>query len=147
MPPPRAFEVPHGQRQVLTAWLDKCVRNGWVRGQMSPVNSPVFRVPKADGSWRVVCDFRGTNPVSKNFYQGNTESTTRLVGRSAEAKILSSAAAQDGFYQLPLKVADQCLTAFTVDRKQHVFLVAPQGSKNTPPKFQAQHSAAARPAG
>ena len=137
LPPPRAFEVPHRQRHVLTAWLDKCVRNGWVREQMSPVNSPVFCVPKADGSWRVVCDFRGTNSVSKNFYQSNIESTTRLVERLAEAKILSSADAQDGFYQLPLKAADQYLTAFTVDRKQYVFLVAPQGLKNTPLKFQA----------
>ena len=136
LPPPRAFEVPHRQRRVLTDWLDKCVRNGWVREQMSPVNSPVFCVPKANGAWRVVCDFRGPNSVSKNFYQSNIESTTRLVERLAEAKILSNCDAADGFYQLPLRPDCQYLTAFTVDRKQYVFLVAPQGLKNTPLKFQ-----------
>ena len=144
LPPPRAFDVPHRQRQVLTDWLDKCVRNGWVREQMSPVNSPVFCVPKANGAWRVVCDFRGTNSVSKNFYQSNIESTTRLVERLAEAKILSNCDAADGFYQLPLKKEDQHLTAFTVDRKQYVFLVAPQGLKNTPLKFQALVNAVLR---
>ena len=136
LPPPRNFEVPMRQQQVLTDWLDNCVHSGWVREQRSPVNSPVFCVPKANGGWRIVCDFRGTNSVSQNFYQSNIESTTRLVERLAEAKILSKGDAQDGFYQLPLKKEDQYLTAFTVNRRQYVFTVLPQGLKNGPIKFQ-----------
>ena len=136
LPSPRTFEVAKRQQQVLTDWLDKCVSSGWVREQRSPVNSPVFCVPKANGGWRIVCDFRGTNSVSQSFYQSNIESTTRLVERLAEAKLLSKFDAQDGFYQLPLKKEDQYLTAFTVNRRQYVFNVLPQGLKNGPIKFQ-----------
>ena len=137
LPAPRAFNVPHRQQQILTAWLEKCLRNGWVAETMSSMNSPVFCVPKPSGGWRIVVDMRQLNLISESFHQSNIESTVQMVERLTDAKILTGLDAQDGVFQLPLKVSDQYLTAFTANQKQYKFLVAPQGLKNTPLVFQS----------
>ena len=136
LPPPRNFGVPRRQQNVLTAWLAKCVQNGWVAEGYSPVNSPVFCVPKKDGSWRVVVDLRQINLISKSFTQSSIESIDRIVEKLTDAVLLSNLDAADGFYQVPLLPKDSYLTAFTVDSRQYRFLVAPQGLKNTPLVFQ-----------
>ncbi len=61
-----AYRLPHSQRQVVDEQVRDMLDQGVIQHSRSPWNSPLFLVPKKDGSFRPVIDFRKVNEVTED---------------------------------------------------------------------------------
>lgn len=59
-----SYRLPHSQRQVAQNLVENMLHEGIIQDSCSPWNSPLFLVPKKDGSYRAVIDFRKVNSVT-----------------------------------------------------------------------------------
>jgi hypothetical protein len=137
LPKPRHYDIPHHQQLALDEWLTKAKSRGWIEQCESPVNIPIFLVPKT-GGWRTVLDFRRINNITQNVHQADIPRAQRLLEKLQPANLLSKMDLHDGFYQLALEPSARYLTAFTVRGAQYHFLVSPQGLMNVPLYFQRE---------
>ena len=53
-----AYKLPHAQREAMDKCIDEMFSRGVIKPSVSPWNSPLLLVPKKDGTWRPVIDFR-----------------------------------------------------------------------------------------
>ncbi len=58
-----AYWLPHSQRQIFDEHIHDLKAQGVIQNSFSPWNSPIFLVPKKDGSFRPVIDFHRVNEV------------------------------------------------------------------------------------
>ncbi len=56
--------LPHSQKQVAQQKVDELLKEGVIEESHSPWNSPLFLVPKKDGSYRPVIDFHKINALT-----------------------------------------------------------------------------------
>ncbi len=61
-----AYRLPHSQRQIVDEQVIDMLHQGVIQHSRSPCNSPLFLVPKKDGSFRPVIDFRKVNEVTED---------------------------------------------------------------------------------
>ncbi len=61
-----AYRLPHSQRQVVNEQIDDMLQQGVIQPSKSPWNSPLFLVPKKDGQFRPVINFRKVNEVTED---------------------------------------------------------------------------------
>ncbi len=61
-----AYHLPHSQRQILDEQIKDMLEQGVIQHSASPWNSPLFLVPKKDGQYRPVIDFRRVNQVTED---------------------------------------------------------------------------------
>ena len=61
-----AYRLPHKQREVVNQAVEEMLEEGVIQHSRSPWNSPLFLVPKKDGTFRPVIDFRRVNEVTEN---------------------------------------------------------------------------------
>ena len=91
--------------------------NNWLKlGVVSPsnskFNSPIFCVPKKDGTFRPVLDFRAKSYVDK-YSQREVQDCIDEIGRQGST-VFSSLDLTSGFWQLPLAKESRHRTAFTI---------------------------------
>ncbi len=60
-----AYRLPHSQRHVVDEQVKDMLDQGVIQNSRSPWNSLLFLVPKKDGSFRPVIDFRKVNEVTE----------------------------------------------------------------------------------
>ncbi len=60
---PSLYIPPHSQRQIAHNLIQEMFDEGIIQESHSPWNSSLFMVPKMDGSYRAVVDFRPVNAV------------------------------------------------------------------------------------
>ncbi len=58
-----SYRLPQSQRQVVQQKVDELLQEGVIQESHSPWNSPIFLVPKKDGSYRPFIDFRMVNAL------------------------------------------------------------------------------------
>ena len=61
-----AYRLPHSQRQVVEEQIKEMLEQGVIENFRSPWNSPLFLVPKKNGQFRPVIDFRRVNEVTED---------------------------------------------------------------------------------
>ena len=126
---------PHQQealRELLTEYVDAgkmdiCAGSSW--------GAPVLLVPKKDGGWRVVFDYRLLNAATiKDRYPlpRIDDHLQNLQG----SHLFSSVDALDGFHQLPMDPKDIDKTAVVTPFGSYVWRVMPMGLANAPAAFQ-----------
>ena len=119
-------------RELLTEYVDAgkmdvCAGSSW--------GAPVLLIPKKDGGWRVVFDYRMLNAATiKDRYPlpRIDDHLQNLRGSS----IFSSVDALDGFHQLPMNGKDVDKTAVVTPFGSYVWRVMPMGLANAPAMFQ-----------
>ncbi len=59
-----SYRLPHSHRQVVQQKVDEFQQEGVIQESQSPWNSPLFLVPKQDGSYHPVIDFCKVNALT-----------------------------------------------------------------------------------
>jgi hypothetical protein len=123
------------ESQALKKWIDEELATGKIRRSESEAGALVMFVKKADGSLRLVVDYRRLNEVTKkNVYplprQDNL--TAQLQG----AKIFTKLDLCWGYNNVRIKEGDEYKTAFRTKYGLFETLAMPFGLTNAPAAFQ-----------
>ena len=111
----KQYRLAERDRSVLISHLRNWLKLGVVSPCRSKYNSPIFTVPKRDGTLRPVLDFRALNEKSHidKYSQLEVNECIDSLGRS-ESKVFSSIDLTCGFWQVPLEEGSRQYTAFTL---------------------------------
>ena len=119
-------------RELLTEYVDAgkmdiCAGSSW--------GAPVLLIPKKDGGWRVVFDYRILNAatIKDRYPLPRIDDHLQNLGQSC---IFSSVDALDGFHQIPMDHSDIDKTAVVTPFGSYVWKVMPMGLANAPAMFQ-----------
>ncbi len=101
----------------------------------SPYNSPAMCVPKKDGSWRPVIDYRNINEITikENW---NMTRADEAYDALSKAKYMSVVDCTSGYWQIPLHENSRKYTAFTTSIGRWQYTSLPMGITNAAPTFQ-----------
>jgi len=102
----KQFRIPEAHQQSLNDQIDEWVKMGIIEPCFSRFNSPIFIVPKKDGTFRFVLDYRALNENSLDD-RYNMKDVGECIGEIGRAgsTIFSTMDLTSGFWQLPLEKA------------------------------------------
>lgn len=130
-PYPSSFKI----AQELKKMTDEMLTHGLIRQSISPWASPVVMVKKPDGSYRLCCDWRGLNAVTKK------DSTPLpriddIFQRLHGAQYFTKIDLTSGFWQIEMDEQSREKTAFTTPHGLFEMNVMGMGLCNAPGTFQ-----------
>ncbi|CCO37425.1 Retrotransposable element Tf2 155 kDa protein type 1 [Rhizoctonia solani AG-1 IB] len=129
------YGMTDAESQALKEHLDTEVTTGKIRPSKSPAGAPVMFVKKADGSLRLVVDYRKLNEVTiKDVYPLPRQDD--LMAKLRDAKIFTKLDLQWGYNNVRIKEGDEWKTAFKTKYRLFEYLVMPFGLTNAPAAFQ-----------
>ncbi len=112
------------------------LEEGVIQESRSPWNSPLFLVPKKDGTLRPVIDFRHASAVTLDEHYLSTVLNDLLMSLGRENSIFSSLDLPSGYWQMELEPASQEITAFSTPSGCCQWPRMSFGSKSAPLTFQ-----------
>jgi len=126
---------PHQQkalRELLAQYVDAgkmdiCAGSSW--------GAPVLLIPKKDGGWRVVFDYRLLNAATVKDRYPLPRIDDHLQNLQG-SHLFSSVDALDGFHQLTMDPHDIDKTATVTSFGSYIWCVMPMGLANAPAAFQ-----------
>ena len=129
-----AYRIPHALKSVVDESVDKMLKDKIITPSDSPYNFPIILVPKKDGNWRLVVDFRKLNDVTipDRF---PTHDMRTLLSSLGGNKYFSTLDLLNGFLQIPLDSESIPLTAFSTDKGHYAYTRMPFGLKSSPITF------------
>jgi transposase InsO family protein len=134
-PGKRAYiRLPPDKQRELRRQIDEMIRFGWVQHSNSPYSAPTFLVPKPDGGWRMVVDYRALNDCTKKDAYPLPHAGDMFENLRGST-IFSKLDLRSGFYQIPLRKGDEPLTAFATVDGLFEYKVVPMGLCNAPATF------------
>ncbi len=129
------FPVPYKMREHMEKMVKGFEDQGIIEKSKSPFNSPTFLVPKKDGGYRLVVDFRRLNQfVVTDLFP--LPRISQIIESLGKAKYFSVIDLLWGFYNLELDPRDKEKTAFSTFEGHYQFVRMPMGFKNSPSVFQ-----------
>jgi hypothetical protein len=127
---------PPGHAKLLKDAVKDLMDRGLVKKGWSPWLAPMMVVPKPDGGWRTVIDYRGLNSqtLPDSYPMPLIE---EIINRLQGAKVFSKMDLVEGFWHLLLEEESKKYCAFGI-RGEGVFIPErmPMGIKNGPANFQ-----------
>ena len=130
------YKFSEPELQALREWLDRYEANGRIEKSKSAYGAPVILVKKADGTFRVCCDFRALNKVTvKNRYP--LPLIGELQERLNKAVIFSKLDLKNGYHLIRMANGHEEKTAFRTRYGLYQWKVMPEGLCNAPATFQA----------
>ncbi len=121
--------------ELLKAYIENNLANGFIRPSKSPVRAPILFDKKLDGSLRLCVDYRGLNNLTiKNRYllPLDKESLDRLDW----ARLFTQLDLTNAYHQMRIREGDEWKTAFRTRYSPFEYQVMPFGLTNTPAIFQ-----------
>nr|BCT98207.1 pol protein [Bovine foamy virus] len=134
--PQKQYHINPRAKADIQIVIDDLLRQGVLRQQNSEMNTPVYPVPKADGRWRMVLDYREVNKVTPLVATQNCHSAS-ILNTLYRGPYKSTLDLANGFWAHPIKPEDYWITAFTWGGKTYCWTVLPQGFLNSPALFTA----------
>ena len=130
---------PYRMAPAMRAELERAVQEGLKSGRITPSTSefgaPVLFVPKPDGSWRMVIDYRALNKITvRNKYP--LPRIDDILDGLAQSRVFSSLDLTEGYHQIRLTPEDCPKTAFRTAVGLYEYKVLPMGLCNAPATFQ-----------
>ncbi|KAH0814473.1 hypothetical protein GEV33_008319 [Tenebrio molitor] len=133
----RNYRVSPYIQRLIDQEVDEMLKLGVIERAKSEWNSPYLMVPKKDGSYRFVIDFRGVNARSKRVYYP-LPNVSHILDSLGNVKYLSSLDIRSAYWEIPLDEESRPLTAFSVTgRGQFQFKRMPFGLHSADGTFQA----------
>lgn len=133
------YRLPHSQRGELRRQVENLLAQGIIRPSRSHYNNPNLLVPKKNGGWRMVTDFRRLNNklVKDKYPIPRFDDIFDNMGGSTETgqTYFSTFDLTKGFYQIALE-EDSCkYTAFSTDFGFFEYVRMPFGIAMAPNSF------------
>ena len=119
-------------REMITDLLDK----GLVTPSTSPYGAPLLFIPKKKGGYRVCCDWRELNAITKTI-QFPIPRIDETLDQLSGAQFFSTIDLNSGYFQVKLHPEECERTAFSTPYGHYEFKVLGQGLKNAPAIFQS----------
>ncbi len=130
------FPLSQKEKEIMEKEAQKQYRSGVIEPTTSMAyNSPVMVVPKKDGSWRPVIDFRNINKATIRE-QWALPRSEEVLSMLANTKVLSVIDATSGYWQIPLNENSKDKIAFRTMSGRWRYKTLPMGIKNAAPTFQ-----------
>lgn len=138
------YRLAEPQRVVLEATLKDLLAKGHIAPSKSPYSAPLIFAKKADGTLRLVVDYRGLNAITvRNRFP--TPLVGDILDRMQCGRYFSKMDLRSGFHQVRLYPPDAHKTAFTTRQGLFEWKVLPFGLCNAPATFQSMMEEALRP--
>ena len=129
-----AYRIPHSRRTAVNECVQNMLDEGIIAPSSSPWNFPIIMVPKSDGSWRLVVDFRRLNELTVPDRYPCTHMGD-LLSSLGSNKYFTSLDLMQGFLQVPLHDESKELTAFSTERGHFHYTRMPYGLRSSPITF------------
>jgi len=115
------------EMSILREEISKLLRNGLIGPSKSSWSFPVILVPKKNGKWRMVVDYRKLNDITiKDAYPlPYIEEILFSIGN--KVKYLTTLDLFSGFHQIPMKKENREKTCFTTMYGNYNYKVMPFG--------------------
>ncbi len=108
-----AYKLPHIQRRLVEELIKDMLDQGIIQESNSPRNSPIFLVPKKDGTLRPVIDFWRVNEITVDDHYPLPVLRDLLMCLRRGNKVFSSLDLLSGYWQLPMVQESRKVTAFS----------------------------------
>ena len=144
LPKPRGMRLSHAMMQELQRQISRLLELGLIRPSKSPLGAGVFFVKKADGTFRLVCDWRGLNAITVKDATcvPHADDLFDELGASRVFTVLDQ---WSGFNQVLMKESDVWKTAMKTPLGNFEWLVMGFGLTNAPATFQRLMTTVLRP--
>ena len=132
----RFYRTSPEKRAEIDRQVEENLELGLVEPSTSEWRSPVVLVKKADGGWRLCCDYRKLNAVTRpqSFPLPRLEDVWDAIGEK-KATIFSTLDFSNSFHQLGMDPQSAHKTAFLTQNGQFQWNVLPYGLVNSPVTF------------
>nr|BBD82009.1 Pol [Equine foamy virus] len=134
--PQKQYRINPKAKADIQIVINDLLKQGVLKQQTSPMNTPVYPVPKPDGRWRMVLDYRAVNKVTPAIATQNCHSAS-LLNTLYRGQYKTTLDLANGFWAHPIQESDQWITSFTWNGKSYVWTTLPQGFLNSPALFTA----------
>ena len=129
-----AYKLAYSQLECIEDEVRNMLQDGIIEESKSPWSFPLIVVPKADGSYRVVVDFRRLNKETQTDPYP-VPNMRDLISKIGQKKVFSTLDLLSGFLQVPLDESSREKTAFTTQSGHYQFRRMPFGLKSSPITF------------
>ena len=131
----QSYRTPYAYRADMKKILEANVQKGILERHSSPWNSPTLLVRKANGSLRLVVDFRKVNANMKSDSYPLPR-IPDLLTNLKNSRYFTSFDCTSGFHQIPLDDDSKDILTIGNEFGQFRYNVMPMGFKNSPAHFQ-----------
>ena len=131
-----AYRLPHSQRGAVEEQVESMLAQGVIQPSISPWNSPLFLVPKKDGTVRPVVDYRRVNTATVDDHFPLPVLKDLLMSLGGGNAVYTSLDLLSGYWQVPMASASREITAFSTPNGHYEFCRMPFGLKSAPITFQ-----------
>ena len=134
----KQFRIPDTHEQEILNHLEEWKKQNVIEECSSPYNTPIFCVPKKDGTLRIVQDLREINKASfdDKFAIKDVQECVDIIGKS-QSRVFSTLDMASGFWQQNLDINSRDYTAFTIPllNTQFRWARSTMGLKGCPSSF------------
>ncbi len=122
--PQRQYRINSAAEAEIGETIKELTDQGVIRrlgkNEQALTNAPIQAVPKQNGTWRLVTNFKASNKVTvpDTRYLINCSETSGDIGRDKEW--LSKLDLANGYWSIPLALYSQKKTAFTYKGEQYI---------------------------
>ncbi len=116
--------------------VDELLQEGVIQESHTQWNLPLFLVPKKDGSYRPINDFRKANALTIPDHYPLPVLSELLPSIGKDNILFTSLDLLSGFWQIPLDKEFREITAFCTPAGHYGWLRLPMGLRNAPLTFQ-----------
>eukprot|EP00117_Sycon_ciliatum_P024461 scpid89560/ scgid20521/ Retrovirus-related Pol polyprotein from transposon 17.6; Protease; Reverse transcriptase; Endonuclease len=144
-PPSRAaYRLPKPEMDELQRQLSELLQKGMIEPSKSPFGAPVIFVKKADGTLRMVCDWRELNKITiKN--KACLPNVDDLFDTVQGSKYFTKLDLRSGYNQIRINREDVPKTAVNTPFGHYEFRVMGFGLTNAPATFQTMMNSILQP--
>jgi hypothetical protein len=131
LPVSKLYSLAEHHRRVLLETLDRETKAGRIRQSNAAYGSPMFFVPKKDGRWRMVVDYRRLNENTiPDVYP--LPLISQITNELSKAKFFTKLDLVGAYQLLRMAESHEHLTAFRTQYGMYESLVVRDGLRNTP---------------